>query len=91
MIKAFIIFVSIILPLPVLAAARPSMASMWIELILLVVMLVVLKFAKFSNQQKFIAFITYVLSGIITKTTWVPVLIFVIMFYIFNQDTDDDS
>lgn len=89
MIKNLTILVYTILPLPVLAADKPSMASLWIELSLLLVVLIVLKVTHISNQQKLIIFITYVLSGIITKTIWVPVLLFGVLFYIFNQSTDE--
>lgn len=89
--KTLTIIAFTFLPLSVLAAEQPSMSYMWVELILLIVMLFVLKLANFSNQHKFIAFVTYILSGIITKTIWFPVLLFVIMFIIFKQNTDDDS
>jgi hypothetical protein len=77
------------MPFSVLAADKPSMASLWIELSLLLIVLIVLKITQISNQQKLILFITYVLSGIITKTIWVPVLLFIGLFYIFNQSTDE--
>ena len=88
-----IIVVLLIAPVQAMAAQVqvPSTSSMWLELILLLVMFFVLKFAKFSNQRKFISFITYVLSGIITKTILFPVLLFVIMFYFYSRSTDDDS
>ena len=78
-----------IMPLPVLAAGKPSMASLWIELSLLLVLLIVLKISHISNQQKLIIFLSYVFSGIITQTIWVPVLLFVVLYFIFNQDTEE--
>lgn len=80
-----------LIPFSVFAAEKPSMSALWLELLFLTVLLIVLKLAKFSNQQKFILFISYILSGIITKTIWFPVLLFVIMFFIFSKNTDDDG
>ncbi|MFK8013232.1 MAG: hypothetical protein AB8B80_14425 [Marinicellaceae bacterium] len=88
----FLLLISFtLIPIVAFAAEKPSMTILWVELILLVVLLIVLKIAKFSNQQKFIAFIAYILSGIMTKTIWVPVLIFVGLFYYFYKNIDDDS
>jgi hypothetical protein len=71
------------------AADKPSMTVMWIELLFLMILLIVLKVASFSNQVKFILFVTYVLSGIITQTIWFPVLLFIAMYVYFNKIDED--
>ena len=85
------VFILILMPFSVLAVNKPSMTSMWLELLFLIVVLIVIKIASFSNQQKLLMFVTYVLSGIISQTIWLPVLIFIIMFVLFKQKVDDDS
>lgn len=86
--NAFITLLFALMPIQVLAAEKPSMSALWIELCLIIIVLIVLKIAHFSNQNKFIIFISYVLSGILTQTIWVPVILFIVLFYVFNQNTD---
>ena len=75
----------------VFASDKPSMTSMWLELIFLIVMLISLKIADFSVKNKFIIFISYILSGIITKTIWFPVVLWAVMYYIFRSKADDET
>jgi len=91
MLKNLPVFILILMPFSVLAVNKPSMTSMWLELLFLIVVLIVIKIASLSNQQKLLMFVTYVLSGIISQTIWLPVLIFIIMFVLFKQKVDDDS
>ncbi len=74
-----------------LAQNNPSMTTLWLELIFLVVMLVSLKIASFPVKNKFIIFATYVLSGVLTKTLWLPVVLWLIMYYIFRQQDNNQS
>ncbi|VAW38479.1 hypothetical protein MNBD_GAMMA01-1659 [hydrothermal vent metagenome] len=90
MIKALLIIL-LTTPLIVFAADKPSMTSMWLELVFLAIMLVVLKIAHFSNKNKLILFITYILAGIISQTIWLPVILFIVMYTLFNKNSDDDS
>jgi len=88
----FIIIIITIFPQVVLAVGKPSMTSMWMELLFLIIMLIALKLAHFSNKNKAILFITYILTGIITQTLWFPVLLFIGLYFIFSKNnTDDDS
>lgn len=88
----FIIIIITIFPQVVLAVGKPSMTSMWMELLFLIIMLIALKLAHFSNKNKAILFITYILTGIITQTIWFPVLLFIGLYFIFSKNnTDDDS
>lgn len=86
--KTILILLAVI-PQIVFAADKPSMTSMWMELLFLLIMLVVLKIASFSNKNKFILFGTYILSGIITQTIWFPVLLFIGIYIYFNKNNDD--
>ena len=79
------------LPSIVLAADKPSMTAMWLDLVFLIVVLISLKVAQFSNQAKLIIFSVYVLAGIITKTIWFPVLLWMGLFFYFSKQSDDDS
>lgn len=83
---------TILLFLPFLASAndKPSMTSMWLELFFLIIMLVSLKVAYFSNTNKLIIFSTYVMTGIFTQTIWVPVLLWIVMYFIFRNIADDE-
>ncbi len=80
-----------LLPITVMAANKPSMTAMWLDLVFLIVVLISLKVAQFSNQAKLIVFITYVLAGIITKTIWFPVLLWIGLFIYFNKSSDDST
>ena len=80
-----------LLPLQAIAQDKPSMTSMWIELLFLIVMLFSLKIAHFSIKNKFILFSVYILLGITTQTIWFPVLIFVGLYYVFTQSNSDDD
>jgi len=71
------------------AADKPSMTSMWLELLFLTIMLIVLKLASFTNKVKFILFGTYILSGIITQTLWFPILLFIGLYVFFHKNNDD--
>jgi hypothetical protein len=71
------------------AADKPSMTSMWMELLFLVIMLVVLKLATFTNKVKFILFVTYILSGIITQTLWFPIILFIGLYVYFHKNNND--
>ncbi|MEZ5495384.1 MAG: hypothetical protein R3F25_00905 [Gammaproteobacteria bacterium] len=65
------------------------MTNIWLELIFLIVVLISLKVAKFTNQSKLIVFLTYIISGILTKLFWIPAILFVAMYIYFNQtDTE---
>ena len=79
------------LPFAVFASNQPSMASMWLELVFLIVMLISLKIAHFSTKNKFIIFVSYILSGIITQTIWFPVVLWLVMYYIFRSKADDET
>ncbi|MBL4660077.1 MAG: hypothetical protein JKY19_06955 [Alcanivoracaceae bacterium] len=79
------------LPFAVFASDKPSMTSMWLELIFLIVMMISLKIADFSVKNKFIIFASYILSGIITKTIWFPVVLWVVMYFIFRSKADDET
>lgn len=88
----YLILIISVFPQVAFAVEKPSMTSMWMELIFLVVMLFALKIAQFSNKNKFIVFITYILSGIITQTLWFPVVLFIGMYVVFTKnDTGNDS
>lgn len=78
-----------ITPQVVFAAEKPSMTSMWMELLFLLIMLIVLKISNFSNKSKFILFGVYVLSGIITQNIWFPVLLFIGMYVYFQNKNED--
>ena len=71
------------------AISKPSMTAMWIEILFLIAMLIVLKIANFTNKVKFILFATYILSGIITQTLWLPIILFVGLYTFFNKNNDD--
>lgn len=71
------------------AISKPSMTSMWMELLFLIIMLIVLKVASFNNKVKFILFGTYILSGIITQTFWFPVILFIGLYVYFHKNNDD--
>ncbi|MCF6318295.1 MAG: hypothetical protein L3J83_03295 [Proteobacteria bacterium] len=89
MIKLIITLLLNAFPMIALAANKPSMTSMWVELVFLIAMLIVLKIASFSNKAKFILFGVYVLSGIITQTIWFPVILFVGLYVYFNKNNED--
>lgn len=71
------------------AINKPSMTSMWMELLFLIIMLIVLKIATFSNKAKFMLFGTYILSGIITQTLWFPIILFIGLYFYFHKNNDD--
>jgi len=75
-----------LLPVVALAANKPSMASIWLDLIFLIVLFIALKVAGFSNQSKLIIFTTYILVGILSKTIWLPVILSTGLFYYFNKN-----
>ncbi len=76
-------------PQLVFAADKPSMTTLWLDLGLLVLMLVSLKIAQFSIKNKAIIFITYILGGIITKTIWLPVLLWIGLYIYFTKNSDE--
>lgn len=78
-------------PTLALAQSNPSMTSLWLELTFLIVMLLSLKVASFSAKNKLIIFATYVLSGVVTKTLWLPVILWLLMYYIFRQQDSNQS
>lgn len=88
--KLFIILLSM-LPSVVLAAEKPSMTAMWLDLVFLIVVLISLKVAQFSNQAKLIIFSVYILAGIITKTIWFPVLLWIGLLIYFKKNSDDST
>jgi hypothetical protein len=77
------------MPFTAIAADKPSMTSMWMELLFLTIMLIVLKLATFSNKEKLILFATYILSGIITQTLWFPIVLFIGLYVFFHKNNDD--
>ena len=79
------------IPLSVIAADKPSMSSLWLELIFLIAVIISLKIANFSNQNKLIIFVTYILTGILTKTIWLPVLLWIGLYIYFKTNTPKDT
>lgn len=78
---------TILLLIPVLAFAntKPSMAQMWMDVIFLIIVMIILKVTQLPNKHKFILFAIYILSGIITQTIWVSVILFIAFFLYFNK------
>lgn len=85
----FIFVILAVFPQLVIAADKPSMTTLWLDLGLLVLMLVSLKIAQFSIKNKAIIFITYILGGIITKTIWLPVLLWIGLYIYFTKSSDE--
>jgi hypothetical protein len=81
----------VLLPMVVFAADKPSMTAMWLDLFFLILVLISLKIAQFSNQAKLIIFSVYILAGIMTKTIWFPVLLWVGLYVYFNKRSDDST
>lgn len=77
-------------PLTVVAVNKPSMTSMWLELLFVILVMISLKIATFSNSHKFIIFGGYILSGIITQTLWFPLILWLALFYYFSKTTSED-
>ena len=70
------------------------MLNLTLELIFLALVLISLYKAHFSNSIKSIIFGAYVVLGILTKTIWFPVLVWIAMWLYFtkeyNQSHGDD-
>ena len=70
------------------------MLNLTLELIFLAFVLISLYKAHFSNSIKGFIFGTYVVLGILTKTIWFPVIVWVTMWLYFtkeyNQSQGDD-
>ncbi|HHL31049.1 MAG TPA: hypothetical protein ENJ41_00595 [Oceanospirillales bacterium] len=87
------ILIAIQLNLPVLAIAnsKPSLNVLWLEMALLIVVIMALKISNLANSSKLIIFVSYVLLGILTKTTWIPVILCAALYYYFKtQDNQAD-
>lgn len=79
----------VLLPSVVFAADKPSMTAMWLDLFFLILVLISLKIAQFSNQAKLIIFSVYILAGIITKTIWFPLVLWIGLYIYFNKKSDN--
>jgi hypothetical protein len=70
------------------------MLNLTLELIFLTLLLISLYKAHFSNNLKLIVFSVYIVLGILTKTIWFPVLVWVVMWFYFTRqysETDGDD
>lgn len=81
----------IFFPLVVFAGDKPSLTTLWLDLGFLLVVMISLKIAHFSMKNKAIIFITYILAGIITKTIWFPVILWIVMYIYFRNNAPDDT
>ncbi len=70
------------------------MLTLTLELIFLVLVLISLHKAHFSNNLKLMVFGVYIVLGILTKTIWLPVLVWIgLWLYLtkeYNQTQGDD-
>jgi hypothetical protein len=64
---------------------------LWLELFFLIVVIISLKIANFSNQNKLIIFVTYILTGILTKTIWLPVVLWIGLYIYFKKNSPKDT
>jgi len=75
----------IIIPFQLMAAQKPSMTSMWLDLFFLIAVVISLKVTDIPNQQKLIIFVVYIFAGIVTKSIWFPVILWLAMWYYFKN------
>ncbi len=74
-----------LLPTLVMAAQKPSMTSMWLDLSFLIAVVISLKVSDISNQQKLIVFSVYIAVGVVTKLIWLPVLLWIGLLVYFKR------